>query len=96
MDGYDVEFWTLSYYCRGIVITELCVTCLGSEQPPVGDSHGDGAEHEADDGHEDHAPAVGGLGVPAPRPAPAPARPRGARPPVPVPHHCDVTSQLVS
>ena len=58
-------------------------TCVRSEEAPVGDSHRDHAQHEADDAHEDHGPAVGRLGLPGPGPVPGP---RGAWPPIPTSH----------
>ena len=79
----------------------LSSTCVGSEEAPVGDGHGDDAEDEADDAEEDHGPAVGRLPLPRPLPGPTPRSWTGysiicvtgysiitwsPRPPVPVTH----------
>ena len=66
-----------------ILYDHAMFTCVGSEEAPVGDSHRDHAQHEADDAHEDHGPAVGRLGLPGPGPVPGP---RGAWPPIPASH----------
>ena len=69
--------------CLHFVWSRSVFTCVRSEEAPVGDSHRDHAQHEADDAHEDHGPAVGRLGLPSPGPVPGP---RGAWPPIPTSH----------